>query len=68
MCDEMKLDKNVIWNSKSHEVHGFAGDFNNVHDDIQSILLGNEEKPIAKQVNQWKFRSVTNKTLDCEFF
>jgi hypothetical protein len=27
MCDEMKLDENVLWDTKSHIVHGFAGDF-----------------------------------------
>lgn len=65
MCDEMKLDENIIWSTKTHEVHGFTGDFRNVEDNIRDILVGNEEKQVVKSVNQWKFCSMENKMLDC---
>lgn len=66
--DISSVTENIVWNTKSHQVHGFTGDFGNVNDDIRSILCGDDEKPVAREVNQWKFRSITNKTIDCEFF
>lgn len=55
MCDEMKLDENVLWDTKSHVVHGFAGDFESLDRSIRAELTGNTEKQPAVEVNQWKY-------------
>jgi hypothetical protein len=71
MCDEMKLDENVLWDTKSHAAHGFAGDFESLDRSIQAELTGNTEKQPAVEVNQWKYRAINGKEMlsfECEFF
>jgi hypothetical protein len=70
MCDEMKLDENVIWHTKTHEVVGFAGDFESLDNVVRNILSGNTHKQPAVEVNQWKYRAINGGgvSFECEFF
>jgi hypothetical protein len=67
----MKLDENVLWDTKSHVVHGFAGDFESLDRSIRAELTGNTEKQPAVEVNQWKYRTINGKEMlsfECELF
>lgn len=67
-CDEMKLIENIIWNTHSHSVNGFYGDFLDLDSVLRSVLCGKTEKEPAIQVNLWRYRSLDNTQTDCVFF
>jgi hypothetical protein len=69
-CDEMKLIEGVVWNTKSHAVHGFAGDCNSLDKLVRGALTGNADKMPAVEVNQWKYRALNGnrQSFECEFF
>jgi hypothetical protein len=64
----MKLIENIIWNTHSHCVDGFEGDFLDLGSVLRSVLCGKTEKEPAIQVNLWRYHSLDNTQTDCEFF
>jgi hypothetical protein len=69
-CNEMKLIEGVVWNTKSHAVHGFARDCSSLDKLVRGALTGNTEKQLAVEVNQRKYQAVNGNGLSfkCEFF
>jgi hypothetical protein len=68
MCDETKLEENTAWNTKTHEVTGFIVDFDDLDDIVRKAFTHTTEKKTAVEVNLWKFQSISNECMDCEFF
>jgi hypothetical protein len=67
-CDEMKLNENIIWNMHMHEAKGFTSAYRDLDGCIRNIFCGDEVQKPATEVNLWKYRSMENVIVDCEFF
>jgi hypothetical protein len=76
LVDEIKLKSDIAFNCKNNEVTGFVSNNGtiNLRDEFVSLLAG-EESPTSDRTkqpvvyaNQWRFRSVFNKTHNSEFF
>jgi hypothetical protein len=69
-CDEMHLKAGLWWNSANHDLCGFEGNCKDFDGEVWDLLLSST-RPVTKlatKVNQYKFRSVTGKTFNCEYF
>ena len=76
MVDEIKLKSDLAFNCKNNEVIGFVANSGTI--DLRAefaSLLANDELPtdgkskeLAMNANQWRFRSLHNKTHNLEFF
>jgi len=71
ICDEMKLQEDILINVKSNKMVGFTEDFICKKKIIQNLLdedkIDNFKEP-AKYVNQWRYRSVQGRSFNCEFW
>ena len=71
MCDEMKLQEDILVNVKSDKMVGFTEDFICKKKIIKNLLdedkIDNFFEP-AKYVNQWRYRSVNVQAFNCEFW
>ena len=71
MCDEMKLQQDIVVNVSSNKMVGFSEDFVSRKKILKNLLdedkLDNFCKP-ATHVNQWRYRSVNGRTYNCEFW
>jgi hypothetical protein len=69
-CDEMHLKAGLWWNSSNHDIAGFEGNCQNFDDEIRSLLKPSSHavRKLATKVNQFKYRSVTNNSFNCEYF
>ena len=71
ICDEMKLKEDILINVESNKMVGFTEDFISAKKIIKKLLdddeLENCCKP-AKYVNQWRYRSVSGRSFNCEFW
>lgn len=71
MCDEMKLQKDIVINVKNGKIVGFTQDSVDMKKIINNLIDGKEiesfDKP-ATYVNQWLYRSINGRTYRCEFF
>ena len=73
VVDEMKLRKDVIMNVSSNEIIGVTDDFLSTKKIIKSLLdtdaddIDDLNEP-ATYVNQWRYRSITGHTYNCEFW
>ena len=76
MYDEMKLKEDVAWNSTTHELTGLVegGKGSNVAHELYALvnsddgISGEKEYEPAKSVQQYRFRSTCNHTVNGEFF
>jgi hypothetical protein len=75
MMDEIKLKSDVACNCRNKEIVGFVGknDKISLRDEFAGLLESPEKKEeetksLAVYANQWRFRSLYNKTHDAEFF
>ena len=77
VVDEMKLRKDVIMNVSSDAIIGVTDDFISTKKIIKSLLDDENSDDLediddfnepATYVNQWRYRSVTGRTYNCEFF
>ena len=76
MCDELKLRSGIYMFRSSHELAGFASDTKemNLGAELKNLMSSDEDKPSdetfeqTQYVNQWRFRSLYNKTFNCEYF
>ena len=71
ICNQMKLKSDIEFNVNINDVRGFTKDFANTRK-IMTKFLDDEDvesysKP-ANYVNQWRFRSVSVKTYNLEFW
>ena len=71
ICDEMKLKEDILVNVVSNKMVGFTEDFISAKKIMKNLLdddeLENYCKP-AKYVNQWRYRSVSGRSFNCEFW
>ena len=71
ICDEMKLQEDILINVKTNKMVGFTEDFickkkilNNLLDEDK---IDNFCEP-AKEVNQWRYRSNSGSSMNIQFF
>ena len=71
ICDEMKLKGDILFNVKSNKMVGFTEDFISTKKVIKNLLdedkIDNFCGP-AKNVNQWRYRSINGRSFNCEFW
>ena len=71
VVDEMKLRKDVIMNVSSNDIIGVTDDFISTKKIVKSLLdqdsIEDFDEP-ATYVNQWRYRSITGHTYNCEFW
>jgi hypothetical protein len=71
MCDEMKLQKDVLINVKNGKIVGFSNDFVDMKKIVKNLLDEDEIESYAKpatHVNQWRYRAVDGRSFVCEFW
>ena len=73
IVDEMKLRKDVIMNVSSNDIIGVTNDFISTKKIVKSLLDTDSDdiegyNETATYVNQWRYRSITGRTYNCEFF
>ena len=71
MCDEMKLQKDVLINVKNGKIIGFSNDFVDMKKIVKNLLDEDEIESYAKpatHVNQWRYRAVDGRSFVCEFW
>ena len=75
MADEIKLKSDIAYNCRNKEIIGFVGKNGslNLREEFSDILKSPEIAPQNTKVpavyaNQWRFRSIHNKTHNAEFF
>ena len=69
VADEMNVTCSIVWNSVTHDIWGFVDDELTLDGIVTNALSKEkEDKSTAKKVNQWLFRSWSNKTFLCEFW
>ena len=69
--DEMNLQVDLLWNTKSHVLDGLVDPDQNLSRLIKSLLSNDEpteESILAKKVNAWQFKTFRHKTFMCETF
>jgi hypothetical protein len=66
----MHLKAGLWWNSANHDLCGFEGDCKDFDGEVWDLLQSSNRpaKKLATAVNQYKFRSVTGKSFNCEYF
>jgi hypothetical protein len=75
MADEIKLKSDIAYNCRNKEIIGFVGNKGslNLREEFANLLTSPERasddtKVPAVYANQWRFRSIHNKTHNAEFF
>ncbi|KAL7490678.1 hypothetical protein ACHAWT_000225 [Skeletonema menzelii] len=73
VVDEMKMTKDLVINVKSNDIIGVTEDFISTKKIVKSWLdlnpdeIEDSNEP-ATHVNQWRYRSISGHTYNCEFW